>query len=99
LNGKKPVPQDYNELADAASADSLVARRFELDVDRFKKGDRSGAAALKATLTSWCNNHDRFAESLRETRPLRPRCRSRPTYPHLLRSAWMPWLRSKAEKL
>jgi hexosaminidase len=61
LKGKKPVPQDYNELADAASADSLVARRFELDVDRFARGDRSGAAALKATLTSWRNNHDRFA--------------------------------------
>ncbi len=61
LQGKKPVPQDYNELADAASADSLVARRFELHVDRFAKGDRSGAAASEATLTSWRHNHDRFA--------------------------------------
>src|SRR5262245_20621383 len=57
LKGKTPRPQEFNELADAASADSLVARRFELDVDRFVRGDRSGTAAL----TSWRNNHDGFA--------------------------------------
>lgn len=58
---KAPPPQEFNELADAALPDSLVARRFELDADRLVRGDRSGAAALKATLTSWRNNHDRFA--------------------------------------
>ena len=61
LKGKAPTPQEFNELADAASADSLVARRFALDAERFVRGDRSGAAALKANLTSWRNNHDRFA--------------------------------------
>ena len=61
LKGKKPTPQELNELADAASADSLVARRFALDAERFVRGDRSAAAALKATLSSWRNNHDRFA--------------------------------------
>jgi hexosaminidase len=61
LKGKTPTPQEFNELADAASPDNLVARRFELDAARFVRGDRSGAAALKATLTSWRNNHDRFA--------------------------------------
>ena len=61
LKGKTPTPQEFNELADAASPDSLVARRFALDAARFVRGDRSGAAALKATLTSWRNNHDRFA--------------------------------------
>jgi hexosaminidase len=60
LKGKKPMPQELNELADAASSDSLVARRFELDAERFVGGDRSGTAALKATLASWRNNHDRF---------------------------------------
>jgi hexosaminidase len=60
LKGKKPTVQEFNELADAASPDSLVARRFELDAERFARGDRSGAAALKATLTSWRDNHDRF---------------------------------------
>jgi hexosaminidase len=56
LKGKAPTPQQFNELADAASADSLVARRFALDAERFVRGDRSGAAALKATLASWRNN-------------------------------------------
>jgi hexosaminidase len=61
LRGEKPIPQELNELADAASPDSLVARRFALDVGRFVGGDRSGAAALKADLASWRDNHDRFA--------------------------------------
>jgi hexosaminidase len=60
LKGKKPTPQDFNELADAASPDSLVARRFQLDAEQFARGDRSGTAALKATLASWRDNHDRF---------------------------------------
>jgi hexosaminidase len=33
LKGKEPTPQELNELADAASADSLVARRFALDAE------------------------------------------------------------------
>src|SRR4029453_4462809 len=61
LKGEKPAPQEFNELADAASPDSLVARRFALDAERFVRGDRSGAAALKATLTSWRDNHERVA--------------------------------------
>jgi hexosaminidase len=60
LKGKTPAPQEFNELADAASADSLMARRFELDAERFVRGDGSGAAALKASLASWRDNHDRF---------------------------------------
>jgi hexosaminidase len=68
---KEKIPkQDFNELADAASPDSLVARRFELDAERFVRGDRSGAAALKATLASWRNNHDRFAAVARGNPPL-----------------------------
>ena len=61
LKGEKPRPQELNELADAASPDSLVARRFTLDAERFVRGDRSGGAALKANLASWRNNHQRFA--------------------------------------
>lgn len=57
---KSPPPQEFNELADAALPDSLVARRFELDAERFVRSDRSGAAALKATLISWRSNHERF---------------------------------------
>src|SRR5262245_37424766 len=60
--GKAPPPQTFNALADAASPDSLVARRFALDAERFVQGDRSGAAALKAHLTSWHTNHERFAQ-------------------------------------
>ena len=58
---KPPASQEFNELADAALPDSLVARRFELDVERFLRGDRSGAAALKETLRNWLNLHDRFS--------------------------------------
>jgi hexosaminidase len=61
LKGKAPTPQQFNELADAASADSRVARRFALDAERFVRGDRSGAAALKANLAARRTNHDRFA--------------------------------------
>jgi hexosaminidase len=61
LQGKTPTPQEVNALADAASPDSLVARRFALDAARFVRGDRSGVATLKATLASWRNNHERFA--------------------------------------
>jgi hexosaminidase len=60
LKGKKPAPQELNELADAASPDSLVARRFALDAEQFVRGERSRAAALKADLASWRGNHDRF---------------------------------------
>ncbi len=65
LKGKTPAAQDLNELADAASADSLVARHFALDAERFGEGDRSGAAALEATLVSWRDNHGRFANVAR----------------------------------
>ena len=61
LKGRPPTPQELNELADAASTDSLVARRFALDAERFVRGDRSVTAALRADLASWRNNHDRFA--------------------------------------
>jgi hexosaminidase len=47
LKGESPAPQELNELAVAASPDSLVARRFGLEVGRFVRGDRSSAAALK----------------------------------------------------
>ncbi len=54
-------PQQLDELADAASADTLVALRFQLDVERFVRGDRAGAGALAATLAAWRGNHERFA--------------------------------------
>src|SRR4029453_765270 len=52
LKGKTPTAQEFNELADAASTDNLVARRLKLDAERFLRGG-PGAAALKPTLTSW----------------------------------------------
>jgi hexosaminidase len=61
LKGNNPSAQEFNELADAASPDSLVARRFAMDAERFVRGSRSGAAALKANLASWRDNHNRFA--------------------------------------
>ena len=57
----KKRKQEFNELADAASPDGLVVRRFESDAERFVRGDCSGPSALKATLASWRDNHDRFA--------------------------------------
>jgi hypothetical protein len=38
LKGKAPIAQDLNESADAASPDSLVARRLVLDTERFVRG-------------------------------------------------------------
>jgi hexosaminidase len=70
LKGKTPTPQDLNELAVAASPDRLMARRFELDAGRFLQVDRSGAAALKASLALWRNNHDRFAAVARGNQKL-----------------------------
>jgi hypothetical protein len=77
LKGKKPTPEEFNELADAASPDSLVARRFALEAERFVRGDRSGAAALKATLASWRNNHEGKARRRAEPAVWRLACGSR----------------------
>ena len=69
LRGRAPVAQELNELADAASPNSLVALRFRMSVERFVSGDRSGVAALKAELRSWQDNHERFRVAARD-RPL-----------------------------
>src|SRR5262249_51803431 len=61
LQGKTPTMQEFNELADAALPDSLVARRLELEAKRFARGAPGGAPALKANLASGRDKHDRFA--------------------------------------
>lgn len=97
LKGQKPTGQEFNELADAASPDSLVARGFELDAERFVRGDHSGGAALKTTLASWRDNHDRSAvvakgnPQLEAAFPI-----SADTSPRLQGSVWMHSQRSKA---
>lgn len=60
LAGKRIV-QPLNDLADAALADSLVARRFEADVLRYTRGERALASALRAQLAQWRENDARFA--------------------------------------
>ena len=97
LKGKKPLPQEFNELADAASPDSLVARRFTLDAERFVRGEHSGAAALKATLTSWRNNHVRFTTVAKGNPQLEAALPISADIAALARNrAWMPSRRSKA---
>ncbi|WP_051421389.1 MULTISPECIES: beta-N-acetylhexosaminidase [Burkholderia] len=67
--GKKPRPQHFNELADGASADSLTARAFELDVDAYLSGDKSRVASLVRHLTLWRDNAPAFAQAAKG-RPL-----------------------------
>lgn len=54
-------PQALTELADAAPADSLTARRFEAEASRFAAGDRAGAEALKRRMQAWRDNDALFA--------------------------------------
>lgn len=59
LAGKRIV-QPLNGLADAAPADSMVARRFADAATRYAKGDRSLAPSLTTQLTAWRDNDARF---------------------------------------
>jgi hexosaminidase len=59
------APRTFDRLGDAASTDSEVARRFNLDVDAFLKGERTLAPGLVARLTAWQANHTRFVEVAR----------------------------------
>lgn len=65
MQGKPVPPLTFGNLADAASTDSPVARRFTLDVDAYLKGDHALAAGLRARLVGWRENHVRFAEVAR----------------------------------
>jgi hexosaminidase len=95
LKGQKPARQEFNELADAASADSLVARRIELDADRFVTGDRSSAAALTATLSSWRDNHNRFVAVAHHNAQLKAALPISAVSPRSPGSAWRRLPRSK----
>ena len=59
--GQKIV-QPLNALADAAPAESLMARRFAGSVRRFIAGDAALEGALRAQLVTWRDNHARFSE-------------------------------------
>ncbi|WP_162257176.1 beta-N-acetylhexosaminidase [Phenylobacterium sp. Root700] len=69
FHGRPGGRQDFNQLADIASPDSLVARRFGLDVRALIGGERAGAPALKAELRMWRDNHVRFLK-VAEGRPM-----------------------------
>ncbi len=69
FHGRPGGRQDFNQLADIASPDSLVARRFGLDVRALIGGERAGAPALKAELRMWRDNHARFLK-VAEGRPM-----------------------------
>ena len=60
LAGKRIV-QPLDALADAAPVDSMAARRFADDAERYVKGDHSLDAGLTARLTVWRDNDARFA--------------------------------------
>ena len=65
-----PTPQDLNSIADIASADSLVARRFELDVKAYLGGQADRSAALIADLDAWRDNELPFAEAAKGRKDL-----------------------------
>src|SRR5215472_1500356 len=60
LKGRAPTPQEFNELADAASTDSLVAGRFALGAERSCEATTPAPPRSRPLLPSR-NNHDRFA--------------------------------------
>lgn len=68
LSGKRII-QSFNELADAAPVDSLVAHRFAADAKAYASGDKAGLAALRAQLAIWRDNDARFAAAAKG-RPL-----------------------------
>lgn len=63
-----PIVQELNGLADAATADSLVAHDFEARVQRYVGGDVGLADGLRADLQAWRANHARF-EAIAKGRP------------------------------
>ena len=66
------IEQPLNALADAASADSLVARQFEEAVRRFIAGDASQESVLRAQLSTWRDNDSRFSALARDNAMLEP---------------------------
>lgn len=68
----KTVVQPLNALADAAPADSLVARAFNEEARRFAAGDRSVEPALRTQLTLWRDNDARFATAAKGNAMLQP---------------------------
>jgi hexosaminidase len=64
LTGQPVTEQSLTTLADAAPADSLIARRFEAAVRRYLD-DRANAPALKAQLTQWRDNGAPYAAAAR----------------------------------
>ncbi|MBB6091211.1 hypothetical protein HNQ60_000057 [Povalibacter uvarum] len=66
------IRQPLNALADAAPVESLVAQRFAADAQRFVSGDENLAASLRARLTRWRDNDERFAAVARGNAMLEP---------------------------
>lgn len=60
IDGERRATQSFNDLADAAPVDSMVAHRFAMNVDRFVKGDSSLIPLLKAQLQCWKENDARY---------------------------------------
>lgn len=62
-NGRRPQAPKLNTLADVAAPDSVEAHRLSVSVARFLGGDRAEAAALKAQLAVYRDNHARFVRA------------------------------------
>ncbi|HEX2560425.1 beta-N-acetylhexosaminidase, partial [Phenylobacterium sp.] len=58
--GRPPQAPKLNTLADVAAPDSVELHRLSTSVARFLRGDRTEAAALKAQLALYRDNHSRF---------------------------------------
>jgi hexosaminidase len=62
-NGRRPQAPKLNTLADVAAPDSVEVHRLSSSVARFLGGDRTEAAALKAQLATYRDNHARFVRA------------------------------------
>jgi lysophospholipase L1-like esterase len=66
------IVQSLNALADAAPADSLLARKFADTARQFIAGDRTLEPTLRAQLNLWRDNDARFAAIARGNAMLEP---------------------------
>lgn len=71
-NGRRPQAPRLNTLADVAAPDSVEVHRLSVSVARFLAGQREEAAALKAQLAVYRDNHPRFLRAAEAAPALQP---------------------------
>jgi hexosaminidase len=69
IRGEQAREQHLNSIADMASADSLVACRFALEVATYLRGEEANVSWITSKLTEWVNNEILFA-AIAQGRPV-----------------------------